>query len=76
VYCLILAFVQTRDLFRLSSWVPAHCFSSARVCTRAVLVTVAGLIGGFSAGVGQSSLPVVRRAPLSGIESRAAQSAG
>jgi hypothetical protein len=76
VCCFILAFIQTRGLFKSSPWVPAHCCSSTRVCTRAVLVTVAGLIGSFSAWVGQSSPPVVRRAPLRGIESRAAQSVG
>jgi hypothetical protein len=76
VCCFILAFIQTRGLFKASPRVPARCSSSARVCTRAVLVTVAGLIGSFSAWVGQSSPPVVRRAPLRGIESGAAQSAG
>jgi hypothetical protein len=39
-------------------------------------VTVAGFISSFLAWVGQSSPPVVRRAPLRGIESGAAQSAG
>jgi hypothetical protein len=43
------------------------CYSSAPVCTRAVLVTVAGLIGFFSAWLGQTSPPVVRSVPLRGL---------
>jgi hypothetical protein len=35
-------------------------------------VTVAGLLGSFSAWVGQSSPPVMRRTPLRGLESGAA----
>jgi hypothetical protein len=76
VYYFILAFIQTRGLIKLSPRVPARCSSSACVCTHAVLVTVAGLFGSFSAWVGQSSPPVVRRAPLRGIDSGAAQLAG
>ena len=53
-----------------------RCSGTARGYTRAVLVTVAGLLGSFSAWVGQSSPPVVRRAPFRGLESGAAQSAG
>jgi hypothetical protein len=57
-------------------WVPVPCIGSARGYTRSVLVTVAGLLGEFSAWVGQSSLPVVKRTPLRGLESGTAQSAG
>jgi hypothetical protein len=67
---------HTRDLLRLSPRIPARYSGTARGYTRAVLVTVAGLLGSFSAWVGQSSPPVVRRAPLRGLESEAAQSAG
>jgi hypothetical protein len=76
VCCFFSVFIQNRGLFRLSPRVPARCFGSARICTRAVLVIVAGLIGSFSAWVGKSSPPVVRRAPLRGIESGDAHSAG
>jgi hypothetical protein len=72
----ILAFIQTHGLFKFSPWVPMRCYSSARVHMRVVLVIVAGLIGRFPAWVGQSSPPVVRRDPLRGLESGAAQSAG
>jgi hypothetical protein len=71
-----LAFKHTRGLLKLSTRVPAPCIGSARGYTRAVLVTVAGLLGGFSAWVGQSSPPVVKRTPLRGLESGTAQSAG
>jgi hypothetical protein len=71
-----LVFKHTRGLLRFSTRVPALCSGAARVYTRAVLVTVAGLLGSFSAWVGQSSPPVVRRAPLRSLESGAAQSAG
>jgi hypothetical protein len=74
--CFILDFTQTRGLFKASPRVPACCRSSACVCTRSVLVTVASLIGIFSAWVGQSSPPMVRRAPLRGLESEATQLAG
>ena len=72
----ILVFRHTRGLLRLSPRVPARCSGSARGYTRSVLVTVAGLLGSFSAWVGQSSPPAVRRAPLRSLESGAAQSAG
>jgi hypothetical protein len=55
---------------------PRPVLSSARGYTRAVLVTVAGLLGSFSAWVGQSSPPVVKRTPLRGLKSGTAQSAG
>jgi hypothetical protein len=71
-----LVFRHTRGLLRFSPRVPARCSGTARGYTRAVLVTVAGLLGSFSAWVGQSSPPVVRRAPLRSLESGAAQSAG
>jgi hypothetical protein len=71
-----LVFKYTRGLLKFSTRVPALCSGSARGYTRAVLVTVAGLLGSFSAWVGQSSPPVVRRAPLRSLESGAAQSAG
>jgi hypothetical protein len=71
-----LPFKHTRGLLKLSTRVPAPCIGSARGYTRAVLVTVAGLLGGFSAWVGQSSPPVVKRTPLRGLESGTAQSAG
>jgi hypothetical protein len=72
VCCFFSVFIQTHGLFRLCPRVPTRCFGSARVCMRTVLVTITGLIGSFSAWVGQSSPPVVRRAPLRGIESGAA----
>jgi hypothetical protein len=71
-----LVFKYTRGLLKFSTRVPALCSGSARGYTRAVLVTVAGLLDSFSAWVGQSSPPVVRRASLRSLESRAAQSAG
>ena len=67
----ILVFRHTHSMLRFSLRVPALCSGAARVYTRAVLVTVAGLLGSFSAWVGQSSPPVVRRAPLRGLESEA-----
>jgi hypothetical protein len=72
----ILVFKHTHGLLSFSTRVPARCSSAARVYMRAVLVTVAGLLGSFSAWVGQSSPPVVRRAPLRSLESGAAQLAG
>jgi hypothetical protein len=72
----ILVFRHTCCLLRFSPRVPTLCSGTARGYTRVVLVTVAGLLGSFSAWVGQSSPPVVRRAPLRGLESEAAQSAG
>jgi hypothetical protein len=69
-------FGHTRGLLRLSPRIPALCIGTARGYTRAVLVTVAGLLGSSSAWVGQSSLPVVRRALIRGLESGTAQSAG
>jgi hypothetical protein len=72
----ILVFGHTRGLLRFSPRVPARCSGTARGYTRAVLVTVAGLLGSFSAWVGHSSPPVVRRAPLGSLESGAAQSEG
>jgi hypothetical protein len=72
----ILVFKHTHGLLRFSTQVLARCSSAARVYTRAVLVTVTGLLGSFSAWVGQSSPPVVRRAPLKSLESGAAQLVG
>ena len=72
----ILSFRYTHGLLRFSPRVPALCSGTARGYTRAVLVTVTGLLGSFSVWVGQSSPPVVRRAPLRSLESGAAQSAG
>jgi hypothetical protein len=72
----ILVFRHTRGLLRFSPRIPALCSGTTRGYMRAVLVTVAGLLGIFSAWVGHSSPPVVRRAPLRGLESKAAQSAG
>ena len=72
----ILVFRHTRGLLRFSPRVPVLCSGIARGYTRAALVTVVGLLGGFSARVGQSSPPMVRRAPLRGLESEFAQSAG
>jgi hypothetical protein len=72
----ILVFRHTRGLLRSSPRIPALCSGTTRGYMRAVLVTVAGLLGRFSAWVGQSSPPAVRRAPLRSLESEAAQSAG
>jgi hypothetical protein len=72
----LLVFKYTCGLLKFSMRVPVLCSGSTRGYTRAVLVTVAGLLGSFSAWVGQSSHPVVRRAPLRSLESGAAQSAG
>jgi hypothetical protein len=76
VFDFVLAFKHTRGLLELSTRISAVCLSLERGYPQAVLVTVAGLLGSFSAGVGQSSLPSVRRAPLRGLESEATQSAG
>jgi hypothetical protein len=76
VYNFFSVFGHTHGLLRLSLRIPTLCSGTTRGYTCVVLVTVAGLLGSFSAWVGQSSPPVVRRAPLRGLESGAAQSAG
>jgi hypothetical protein len=74
IFCSV--FRHIRGLIRLSPRIPTRCSGTARGYTRVVLVTVAGLLGDFSAWVGQSSPPVVRRAPLRSLEPGAAQSTG
>jgi hypothetical protein len=64
VFIFVLEFRHTRGLYKVSPRVHASCFSSARVCTRVVLVTVACLTGCFLFKVGQSSPPLMRSIPL------------
>jgi hypothetical protein len=64
VFIFVLEFIHTRVLYKVSPRVHASYFSSARVCTHAVLVTVACLTGYFLFRVGQSSPPLMRSIPL------------
>jgi hypothetical protein len=52
VFIFVLEFIHTHGLFKVNAHVHAFCFSSARVCMRAVLVTVACLTCYFLIRVG------------------------